>query len=62
MQAESTLIPDILKQEEMLLDVVANRSNFGPGVRVQRNDFPREAVISKHKEKVKDARRTRRTS
>jgi hypothetical protein len=51
MQAESTLISDILKQEEILLDVVANRSNFGPGVRVQRNDFPREAVQSQYKEK-----------
>jgi hypothetical protein len=61
MQAESTLISDILKQEEMLLDVKANRSHFGPGISVQRNDFPREAVISKHKEK-KHARRTRRTS
>ena len=62
MQAESTLISDILKQEEMLLDVKANRSHFGPNISVQRNDFPREAVISKHKEKVKDVRRTRRTS
>lgn len=60
-KAESTLISDILKQEEELLDVVANRSNFGPGVRVQRNDFPREAVQSKHKEK-RNARRTRSTS
>ncbi len=61
MQAESTLISDILKQEEMLLDVVANRSNFGPVSSVQRNEFPREAVQSKYKEK-RNARRTRRTS
>lgn len=61
MQAESTLITDILKQEEILLDVVANRSKFGPGTSVQRNDFPREAVQSKFREK-KNARRTRRTS
>ncbi len=60
-QAESTLISDILKQEEILLDVVANRSNFGPGVSAQRNDFPREAVQNKFKEK-RNARRTRRTS
>ena len=51
MQAESTLIPDILRQEEILLDVKANRSHFGPGISVQRNDFPREAVINKFKEK-----------
>ena len=40
MQAESTLIPDILRQEEILLQVRRNRSHFGPGVSVQRNDFP----------------------
>ncbi len=62
MQAESTLIADILRQEETLLDVRANRSIVGPAVTVQRNDFPREAVIRKHKEQVKNARRTRRTS
>lgn len=56
MQAESTLIPDILRQEEILLDVKANRSHFGPGVSVQRNDFPREAVINKFKEKRRNAR------
>ncbi len=49
--AESTLIADILRQEETLIDVKANRSHFGPGVSVQRNDFPREAVINKQKEK-----------
>jgi hypothetical protein len=58
MQAESTLIPDSLKQEEELLDVVRNRSHFGPGMSVQRNDFPHEAVISKHKEK-RNARKSR---
>ena len=49
--AESTLIPDILRDEEIKLDVIANRSNFGPGVSVQRNDFPREATNNKLKEK-----------
>lgn len=48
--AESTLIPDILRDQETLLDVRANRSHFGPGISVQRNDFPREAVINKFKE------------
>lgn len=57
--AESTLIPDILRQEETLLDVVRNRSTFGPGISVQRNDFPREAVSNKHKEKRNDAKRSR---
>ncbi len=62
MQAESTLIPDILRQEEILLDVVSNRSHFGPRLSVQRNDFPREAVQNKYRKKVKDARHPRRTS
>ncbi|KKM66812.1 hypothetical protein LCGC14_1477430 [marine sediment metagenome] len=59
MQAESTLISDILKQEETLLDVVRNRSIIGPAITVQRNDFPREAVINKQKEKRNDAKRRR---
>ncbi len=42
MQAESTLIPDILRQEETLLEVRRNRSHFGPGVSVQRNDYSRK--------------------
>ncbi len=42
MQAESTLISDILRQEEILLEVRHNRSHFGPGTSVQRDDFPNE--------------------
>ncbi len=45
--AESTLIKDILRQEEALLNVRANRSTIGPAITVQRNDFPREAVKEK---------------
>lgn len=56
--AESTLIADILRQEEVLLEVTRNRSHFGSGVSVQRNDFPREAVTRKYKEKRDDARRS----
>ena len=44
MQAESTLIADILRQEEMMMEVRRNRSHFGPGISIQRIDFPREAV------------------
>jgi hypothetical protein len=51
MQAESTLVKDILRQEETLLNVRANRSIIGPAITVQRNDFPREAVNAKFKEK-----------
>ncbi len=49
--AGSTLISDILRQEETLIDVKANRSHFGPGVSVQRNDFPREAANRKLRRK-----------
>ncbi len=45
--AESTLIQDILRHEEALIDVKANRSHFGPGISVERNDFPREAANRK---------------
>ncbi len=45
--AESTLIEDILRQEETLIDVKANRSHFGPGISIQRNDFPRKAANRK---------------
>ena len=45
--AESTLIKDILRQEEALLNVRANRSTIGPTITVQRNDFPRGAVKEK---------------
>lgn len=51
MLAESTLIPDILRQEEVLLDVVRNRSRFGPGLSVQRNEFPRGEVKARSKER-----------
>lgn len=56
MQAESTLIQDILRQEEMMLEEKRNRSHFGPGVSVQRIDFPREAVQQKQKERRINAR------
>src|SRR3990167_7436523 len=56
MRAESTLIADILRQEEVLLEVRRNRSQFGPGVSVQRVDFPREAAERQFKEKRDDAR------
>ncbi len=49
--AESTLISDILRQEEALIEVKANRSHFGPGVSIQRNDFPREAANRKLRNK-----------
>ena len=59
MQAESTLIVDILRQEEILLEARRNRSHFGPGISVQRIDFPREAVRQKQKERLTNARNRR---
>ncbi len=55
-RAGSTLIADIIRQEEILLDVRRNRSKFGPGVSVERNGFPREAAIRHFKEKRNAAR------
>lgn len=56
LQAESTLIADILRQEEILMEVRRNRSKFGPAVSIQRIDFPREAVRQKQKERLANAR------
>jgi hypothetical protein len=50
LQAESTLISDILRDEEQKLEVIRNRSHFGPGRSVQRIDFPREAAFRKVRE------------
>lgn len=44
MLAGSTLIPDILRQEEDKLAVKANRTVVGPLVRRERNAWPREHV------------------
>jgi len=50
MQSESTLIADILKQEERKIAERANRSILGPHHTVQRIDYPREAIKSRAKE------------
>jgi hypothetical protein len=51
MQSESTLIADILRQEERKIAERQNRSVFGPHHSVQRIDYPREAVKAKQKER-----------
>ncbi|KKN06319.1 hypothetical protein LCGC14_1078460 [marine sediment metagenome] len=50
MQAESTLIPDIIRQEERKIAERQNRSVFGPHQSTQRIDYPREAVKERQKE------------
>ena len=60
MQAESTLIKDILRQEETMMEVSRNRSHFGPIISIQRIDFPREAVQQKQKERLTNARSRRK--
>ena len=57
MKAESTLIADILRNEEIMMAVRRNRSQFGPGISVQRIDFPREALRARQKERLANARR-----
>lgn len=54
MQSESTLIADILRQEERKIAERQNRSVFGPHHSVQRIDYPREAVKAKQKERRND--------
>ena len=44
LKAESTLIPDILRQEEAKLLAKQNRSVIGPYQRTQRGAWPREYV------------------
>ena len=44
MLAESTLIPDHLRQLEQNREVIANRSTFGPSGGHQRNGYPRQAA------------------
>jgi len=55
----STLIADILRQEEQKIPALANRSVFGPGVSVQRNEAQRGALIRAHKEAVNNGRTNR---
>jgi len=50
MQAESTLISDIIRQEERKIAERQNRSVFGPHQSTQRIDYPREAVRERQKE------------
>lgn len=52
LQQSSTLIADILRQEEQKAPALANRSVFGPGASVQRNEAQRQALQRAHKEKV----------
>ena len=49
MLAESTLIRDVLRQEEMKIAGFANRSSFGAGGNYQRNGFPLRAVNEERK-------------
>lgn len=51
LQSESTLIADIIRQEEMMIQDRQNRSQFGPLISKQRNEIPSQAIASKQKEK-----------
>lgn len=54
--SESTLIKDILRQEEAKMQMFANRSVFGDAVSVQRVDFPSQFIQRKAKEKRNERR------
>lgn len=49
----STLMADIVRQEEMKQQLRANRSNFGPVINVQRNDTPRQFLERRIRERRK---------
>lgn len=51
LQSESTLIADIIRQEEEMIQIRRNRSRFGPLISIQRNDFPIGAVQNRKKER-----------
>lgn len=55
-QAESTLIRDVLRQEEEILAIKANRSILGPNLNRQRNSFPSQTA-SRYLKERRDARR-----
>lgn len=57
LQSESTLIADILRQEEAKIQHRQNRSVIGPAITTQRSEFPREFIAGKQKER-RNARRT----
>ena len=54
LKAESTLIPDILRQNEVNHEWIKNRSVIGPGITVQRNEYDSNIV----KRKLRDKRKT----
>lgn len=56
LQAESTLISDILRQEEMKIQMKQNRSQIGPAITVQRDDYPSQFIERKAKEQINDRR------
>lgn len=43
--AQSTLIPDIIKQEEEAREWIHNRSTFGPHVTKERNGYSHETTV-----------------
>ncbi len=47
MLAESTLISDLIEQQEKILSVAANRTTIGPHQRVQRNGFSLQKKFKK---------------
>lgn len=48
-RAESTLMRDVLEQDLQRTEIVRNRSQFGPYINAQRNDWSREASRRRRK-------------
>jgi len=62
MQAGSTLIADILRQEAEYIEQLNNRSQLGPSITVQRDDYPSQFINRAAKEKRDAARANYRRS
>ena len=48
----STLFRDVLRQEEMRIQDLANRSVFGPALTKQRNAIPRQTIARKKAKRI----------
>lgn len=60
MLADSTLVKDHLAMLEQELLIKSNRSRFGPGVSVQRNEYQEQTVAASIKEKIRGHRNNKR--
>ena len=56
LQEGSTLVADHVRQIEQFRELIANRSVFGPRIKVQRDGYPHETVMRDYRERRDKAR------